>query len=273
MSKSSFDSSDIPDRIPTYEEALASSSSPPPNWRRRTTSTSTNIREERTRRIFEVVTNAIIPKFATHVSNLCNHVTIVLVPADVLPTASTVTEQNVVSPSLQKHRTTGNVVVLKRPENHSTFWTQQTVVAELDHILRRELSSPAPVTQSTRIDEKTQSPSLPPLQVQPTSTRLPSRPCKLSWLKRTLILPGEDHDPTGETGKWNLGWRSPETLEKPAENYGWTARSKDRSIKLQPDEVAVETQLQDVSFRIENEMGLLETSTVKCIWIEIEVGV
>lgn len=271
MSKSSLDSSDH-DRIPTYEEALASTSTSPS----RTTSGTSSIRQERIRRILDVVTKFITPCFATHVSNLCNHLTIVLVPADALPTSTKVTEQNVVSPSLHTHQTTGNVVTLTGAGNLSSFWTQTTVVQELDQIIRRELTGSVSVEETaTRpvTDEKVPSLTSPPLQVQPApGSSLPPRPNKTSWLKRTFVLPGEDHDPTGETGQWNLGWRSPSSPDSSTNQHTWTSRPKDKIKPLQPDEVAVHSRLQDVSFRTENEMGLLETTTVKCIWIEIEVG-
>ena len=167
-------------------------------------------------------------------------------------------------------------------ENRTPFWTQSTVVQELDHILRGQLSRPtltksSPVAKkSSFLDEKqTTQASLPPLQVQRgLGSQLPRRPSKQSWLKRTFSLPEESHDPTGETGKWNLGWRSPLELSESGVEYSWTAKpSTTRTEKLEPDEVAVQTQLMDVSFRTESEMGLLQTTTVKCIWIEIEVGV
>ncbi|OCT48628.1 hypothetical protein CLCR_05050 [Cladophialophora carrionii] len=274
MSKSDHDPAGPTDRIPTYEEALASSSSHPVSWPRRTTSNAISIRDERTRRVFEVVTRAIIPSFANHVSNLCNHITIILIPADAFPASKTVTEQNVVSPPLHSFRTTGTVVTLSGTENRASFWTQQAVVQELDQILRRELSGSSPAAPPKLADEKTQSVPLPPLQVQPApGAQLSPRPSKQSWLKRTFALPDEDHDPTGETGKWDLGWRSPEPCETDTGQFSRTSQRRDGIKTLQADEVSVQTKLQDVSFRTENEMGLLETTTVKCIWIEIEVGV
>ncbi|EXJ56494.1 hypothetical protein A1O7_06838 [Cladophialophora yegresii CBS 114405] len=274
MSKSDPDSSVPSDRIPTYEEALASSSSHTVSWPRRTTSNAISIRDERTRRVFEVVTRVIIPSFADHISNLCNHITIVLVPADAFPASRTVTAQNIVSPSPHSYRTTGNVVALVGTENRASFWTQQSVLQELDRILRRELSGSSPAAPPKLVDEKTRSTQLPPLQVQPEpGAQLPPRPGKQSWLKRTFALPGEDHDPTGETGKWDLGWRSPEHHQTNTDQFSPASQRKDGVKTLQADEVSVQTKLQDVSFRTENEMGLLETTTIKCIWIEIEVGV
>ncbi|KIX93123.1 uncharacterized protein Z520_11180 [Fonsecaea multimorphosa CBS 102226] len=294
MSKPPFDL-DPTDRIPTYEEAVAVStkaaaaaSSSSPGSRQRTASSSTSsIRQQRTRRIYELVVESLIPCFATHVSNLCNHLTIIVVPADNnLRATRTLTEQNVVSPSLPSHQTTGVVITLSGTENHSSFWTQQAVVEELDLLLRRELSNPSASaaeseTQSESLNEKSQPPQsqLPPppqFQVQPApETQLPPRPTKSSWFKRAFALPGPDHDPTGETGKWNLGWRSPEQSSESSIGDSSNSTSKRRegsNRTLQTDEVAVQTRLHDVSFRTENDMGLLETTTVKCIWIEIEVG-
>jgi len=51
---------------------------------------------------------------------------------------------------------------------------------------------------------------------------------------------------------------------------GMQTRTQTRTLEV--DEVAVHTRLQEVSFRTESEMGLLETTTVRCIWVEIEVG-
>ncbi|KIW22688.1 uncharacterized protein PV07_10961 [Cladophialophora immunda] len=277
MSKTPFDI-DPHDRIPSYEEAVAiSPKASAQDSRTRTASSTSLIRQQRTRRIYELVVESLIPCFATHVSNLCNHVTVVVVPADILTSTRTLTEQNIVSPSIPSHQTTGVVITLSGTENHSSFWTQQAVVEELDLLLRGELSNPsaAEETRSDRRDEKSQPQSQlqPQFQVQPApETQLPPRPTKTSWFKRAFSLPGPDHDPTGETGKWNLGWRSPEFSESSTGDSSSMPKRREGSRALQTDEVAVQTRLHDVSFRTENEMGLLETTTIKCIWIEIEVG-
>ncbi|KIW77471.1 hypothetical protein Z517_09917 [Fonsecaea pedrosoi CBS 271.37] len=276
MSKAPFDR-DLHDRIPTYEEAVAvSPNASDQDPRLRPASSTSLIRQERTRRIYELVVESLVACFATHVSNLCNHLTIVVVPADMLRSTGTLTQQNVVSPSLPNHQTTGVIITLVGSENHSSFWTQQAVIEELDLMLRRELSNPSTTkeTRSERLDEKPQPQFQPQFQVQPASgASLPPRPTKSSWFKRAFVLPGPEHDPTGETGKWNLGWRSPESAESSIGDSNSMSRRREGNRILQTDEVAVQTRLQDVSFRTENEMGLLETTTVKCIWIEIEVGI
>ncbi|KIW92362.1 uncharacterized protein Z519_07346 [Cladophialophora bantiana CBS 173.52] len=281
MSKTLFDI-DPSDRIPTYEESIALSAQVPAvqdsRQRPAPVSSTSLIRQERTRRIYELVRESLIPCFATHVSNLCNHLTVVVVPADVLRSARTLTEQNIVSPSFPSHQTTGVVVTLSGTENHSSFWTQQAVVEELDHLLRGELSNPsAPADEprDKRRDEKSQPQSelQPQFPVQPApETQLPARSTKSSWFKRAFSLPGPDHDPTGETGKWNLGWRGPEFPDSGSGHGNSTANRRGENRKLQTDEVAVYARLQDVSFRTESEMGLLESTTIKCIWIDIEVG-
>jgi len=267
MSKSSFASFEASDRIPTYEEALASSSTP--HLQQSAVSNTVKFRRERTRRVQELVTDYIIPCFTSHISGLCSHLTIIMLPANALSAAVSMTANNIVSPSLSTYKTTGQVITLSGSENHSVFWTQQIIVQELDQILRQELSQPTRRTQDSKAESQPDS----AFQVQPApATALPARPRKSSWLKRTLALPGPEHDPTGETGKWNLGWRDPNASEEAADQNSWKAQPRAVASELQADEVAVHTRLQDVSFRTESEWGLLETTTVKCIWMEIEVG-
>ncbi|KIW21733.1 uncharacterized protein PV07_12836 [Cladophialophora immunda] len=277
MSTTPFDM-DLRDGIPSYEEAVANSpKTSAQDSRTRAASSTSLIRQQRTRRIYELVVGSLIPFLATNVSNLCSHVTIVVVPAEILKSTRTLTEENIVSPSIPSHQTTGFVIALSGAENHSSFWTQQAVVEELDSLFKRELSHPsaAEETRSKRRDKKSepQSQLQPQFQVKPTpEAQLPPRPTKTSWFKRAFSLPGPDHDPTGETGKWNLGWRSPDFSESSTGDSRSMSKRREGSRAPQTDEVDVQTRLQDVSFRTENEMGLLETETVKCIRITIEVG-
>lgn len=276
-----WDSTPAPDEpIPTYEESLTTSSVPTfPGSKY--TSVPSMIRQERTRRIVQLVQTTLIPSFTLHLSNACTHLTIIILPSDALQHGTGISEQNVVTPSLPSHETTGIVAALTGDENRASFWTQPVVVQELDAVLRRELScSSIPVHtvpvagagEDTKAQPRTQ--LLTPFQVQPApSATLPSRPRQKSWLKRTFVLPGPEHDPTGETGKWDLGWRSAEQQPGVDDGGGATrSRTRTRTLGLGPDEVAVHTRLQEVSFRTESEMGLLETSTVKCVWLEIEIG-
>ncbi|KIX01325.1 uncharacterized protein Z518_09050 [Rhinocladiella mackenziei CBS 650.93] len=283
MSKSPTDSSD---RIPTYEESIAgsyshtrpplpphtSSSSSREKFSSAPSSMTSRIRQERSRRIQHLVTDTIIPCFSTHLSHVCTKLTLVVVPSDSLESCSApVSAQNVVTPTIQPHETSATVLSLSGPENSASFWTQQAVVTELDGVLQRELAGSAdtePYPGGTVVDTQGTT-TVQPRPRSSESAPLPPRSPKKSWLKRTFVLPGPDHDPTGDTGKWDLGWRSVEPSSEPETQ----ARTRTRTRTLKAGDVAVHARWQDVSFRTESQMGLLETSTVKCIWVEIEIGV
>ncbi|KAK5540441.1 hypothetical protein LTR23_006326, partial [Exophiala sp. CCFEE 6169] len=258
------DSETANERIPTYEESvatapiLASTSGP---WQKSSSSVPSIIRQERTRRIRHLIANSITPTFTLHLSNGCSHLSIIILPSESLSNSEALTEQNIVTPGpqFQESRT---LLALKGEENRASFWTQGHVLQELDYLLRRELFDVADTAVTPN------STSRPEAQLLP-ATELPPRPKPKGWLRRAFVLPGPSQDPTGETGKWNLGWRTPETPGAPMSAWKPRARAKD----LQPDEMAISTMLQPVSFRTESEMGLLETTTVKCIWVEIEIGI
>ncbi|EXJ77902.1 hypothetical protein A1O3_09061 [Capronia epimyces CBS 606.96] len=247
--------------------------------REKSTSAPSIIRRERSRRILNLVTNSIIPCFTLHLSNACNRLAIAIVPSDVLRASGPVTEQNIVAPALP-NETTASVIPLTGDENRSSFWTQYAVVQEVDVVLRWELCGSSTIPKDVRPEDDQSNPPSPPVQPQDTASR-PAPPSKKSWLKRTFVLPGPDHDPTGETGKWNLGWRESDSptgegsswSDRPLGAHSSGTRMRTRTRTLQPDEIDVHTNLQDVSFRTESELGLLETTTVRCIWVEIEVGI
>ncbi|KIW51021.1 hypothetical protein PV05_09780 [Exophiala xenobiotica] len=259
------------ERIPTYEESMATapvSTSTSKPWQNSSSSGPSIIRQERTRRVRHLITNSITPTFTFHLANGCSHLSIIILPSESLRNSKALTEQNIVTPSPQSQETR-TLLALNGEENRASFWMQGAVVQELDCLLRRELSDEAATAVTSNPDSR---PEAQPLH----ATELPPRPKSKWWLKRAFVLPGPDHDPTGETGKWNLGWRTPETLGAPnigpgCESSSWKPRA--RTKELQPDEMAISTTLQPVSFRTESEMGLLETTTVKCIWVEIEIGI
>lgn len=262
------------DPVPSYEESVSSNTwkTPTSHFRPATEKSQSSInlsvplviRQERTRRIQNLITADILPCFSSHLTNAVSNLTIVIVPSNLLPeTRHELSAASVVTPSFQSLSTTGAVISLSGDDNQANFWTQQAIVQELDRLLHRELTGnfpehdPLSETHEPRLESQYQ------LKPQATSP-LPERPPKKSWLKRALPqlpqLPGPDHDPTGETGKWNLGWRSSGSDTSP-------------SRALSTDEIAVQTKLQEATLRTENEMGLLETTTARCIWIKIEVGI
>ncbi|RVX69251.1 hypothetical protein B0A52_07227 [Exophiala mesophila] len=284
MSKQLLPSWDPSEPAPSYEESIAPNAgnltkSATSLQREKSPSNSTSlIRLERTRRIQQQITDFIVPCFLEHLSNAVNNLTILLVPSDCLSHSGPhkpITAQNVVSPSFQVLNTTGSVIEMTGDGNRSSFWIQQPVLNELDILLRRKLTGVTPQQDPLDPAASYGSSSRSPTQqnfIPQSSAPLPSRPAKKSWFKRAMPqLPGPEHDPTGETGKWDLGWRSPDVTR---ETEMEAARQKERESRvLRQDEIAVSARFRDVSFRMENEMGLLETNTIKCVWIEIEVGV
>ncbi|KIW20908.1 hypothetical protein PV08_01487 [Exophiala spinifera] len=252
------------ERIPTYEESVATHANPTSmgSLGKQSRSMPSMVRQERTRRIEQLIVNSIIPIFSLKLSSGCSYLSIIILPADSPCANEDVTERNIVTPGPQP-RESRAVLTLQGEDNCSSFWTQNPVVQELEFFLRQELSE-EPMSSTSLFDNHLQV----EIRGRPTAP-LPQRPKPKSWLKRTFVLPGPDHDPTGETGKWNLGWRSPDSTSH--QDSGW--RAKERRKNVLRDELAVHTRLEDVSFRTESEMGLLETNTVKCLWIEIELGV
>jgi len=224
------------------------------------------IRQQRTRRIQSLIDSQIIPCFSSYLVDAVNNLTILIIPSGSLPATRTeLSVANVLTPSFQDLSTTVTVISLSGEDNHANFWTQTPVVHELDTLLHRELSGIVPQQDPLSEQHEPKPQSGYRLTPQPTPG-LPERPQKKSWFKRALPqlpqLPGPEHDPTGETGKWELGWRSP-----PPDTKENTKRA------LRPDEFAVHTKLQDTTLRTESEMGLLETTTTKCIWVQVEVGI
>ncbi|KIW41888.1 hypothetical protein, variant [Exophiala oligosperma] len=252
------------ERIPTYEESVASSTNPRSmgRWEKSSRSMPSMIRQERTRRIEQLIAELIVPTVSMKLSSGCSSLSIIILPSASLTANGEVTEQNIVTPGPQAQESR-TVLTLRGEENSASFWTQNPVVQELEFFLRQELSE-EPIDAATLFDNQLQA----EVRSQPTAP-LPQRPKPKSWLKRAFESPGADHDPTGETGKWNLGWRSPDTRSG-SQDSGW--RAKERRRNVQRDELAVHARLENVSFRTESEMGLLETNTVKCLWVEIELG-
>ncbi|KEF63327.1 uncharacterized protein A1O9_01304 [Exophiala aquamarina CBS 119918] len=273
MSKATFPQFEDADPVPSYEDSISSNTWTSTVSQARlarekspsggTSSITSMIRHERTRRLQSLIDSHILPCFSSYLANAVNNLTILIIPSGSLPSTRTeLSAANVVAPPFQSLSTTGTVIYLSGEDNGANFWTQASVVQELDTLLHRELSGKSP--QQDPLSERHEPRVQFECRLTPQSTPgLPERPQKKPWFKRGLPqLPGPDHDPTGETGKWDLGWRSPEPDSKETA----TMRT------LRPDEFAVRTKLQDASLRTESEMGLLETTTVRCIWVQVEVG-
>ncbi|KAI1623043.1 hypothetical protein EDD37DRAFT_453862 [Exophiala viscosa] len=270
--------------IPTYEESLAISPggatilvpSEKPN-----SSVSSLFRQGRNRRVLDLISDTILPAISVDLANGCSHIPLVIVPSETLGSSSKLDERNIVTPGRQTYEASRTVVVLQGQDKRPSFWTQNAVVQELDLLLRKELGCSSRTSNEEPLPRELSTsgfPSQSPLQLQaeptPANAELPPRPKKKLWLKRDSAVTEAESDPTGETGKWNLGWRGPETPGGRDTKSGDhdVLRHRTRVQNLKVDEVALHTRLQDVSIRTEDQMGLFRTTTVKCIWIEIDVG-
>ena len=229
---------EIDESIPTYEESVAASYSHVSDHKSHPSALSIQNRiiQHRAERIGQVVADHIEPWLLSHGLDGVAKRTLIVVPSDLL-VGQQLSARNIVAPTVASH--TG-LIRLDGAENQATFWQQPIVLTELDKALReglRSVSNSAPASLQSTIP----------------SIRTPVR----SWAKRTFGTPGPDHDPTGSTGGWNLGWKSD---------------IDDSARRLGPEEAHILARLRETSFRFETELGLLATETVKCIWVEVEVS-
>lgn len=168
--------------------------------------------------------------------------TIIVVPSDAIATSAVLTASNLVH---RPKSTSTNLIQLQGLNSTGAFWTQLRVVQDLEKTIRSTLQYMTGASQPTA--------SLP---VRPADLSSPTTGQK-SWMKRTFGMPGPDHDPTGSTGQWRLGWR---------------ADDRESPLELAHNEFALSAKVRDVSFRTETELGLLTTTTGPCIMIEVECG-
>lgn len=256
------------ERIPSYEESIATSSdsnSPrsPPNSVTTTNKVSAQparqsiqqrTRTERIRRLTNLVNNHIDPAVSASLENGISRFILLLLPTNALPTAntSTLTHSAITSPTLSLPTTLiplqANEKLNESQDDYPTpFLLQGIVFSDLAALVYVSLTPSS-------------TPHIPPPE-QPISSPLPNRPESRtrSWLSRRFGLPPAEHDPTGETGKWNLGWRAGE--EDPMSS----------GAEMDTEELRIMVKAHDVSFRVESEMGLLESLNARCIWIELEL--
>lgn len=243
------------DRIPTYEESVATSSSLRSSSSGQKTSPLSfqeRLRLQRRQRIANILLQHVEPAIAAHLEDASNDMSIILLPSDALESSLFINTSSVTSPTLGKPT---SVQRLTSPDFKAAFLTSWVVLQELSDTLIRSMIDPAalPELQASLADLGSSTPS-----GNVDSSVLPERPEPRSWLKRTFGLPPAGHDPTGQTGKWNLGWRS-------EENSAMTSRT------VATSQVTVTARLADVTFRTESVMGLLESTTVKCLWLDVLV--
>ena len=167
-----------------------------------------------------------------------NSQTIIIVPSDAIATSTVLSTTNLVN---RPRTSSTHIVQLQGPNSTGSFWTQSRVVEGLEDGIREILYGQHGKPRSTEV--------LPP---RPASLSSPVTGQK-SWLKRTFGAPSADEDPTGSTGDWKLGWRSEHTnMRRP--------NSSEDGLSVRQT---------DVAFRMETELGLLTTTTAKCIVVEL----
>lgn len=215
---------------PPYEERTSI-----PDLEEKPVQTSSSVPQERAaeirqQRVQLLVDGHIAPLLEDAILHGTHCQSIIVVPADAITTNVVLTTRHLVH---RPKTSSTNVIQLQGPNSAEAFWTHPRTVESLEGGIQSTLRGMTETSQATE--------NLPP---RPVNLASPVTEQK-SWLKRTFGMPGPDHDPTGSTGKWKLGWRSDE--------------ANGRLVRVK-----------DVAFRTETEMGLLTTTTAKCIVIDVE---
>jgi hypothetical protein len=235
---------------PPYED----STTPPPAFSDRKEpdrpALHAQLSETRTRRIQNVLATHIEPLLYSHFLDGIDRRGFIIIPADILTQQPHLAAQDIVNlPNA------GNFTLLRLhgDENSAAFWQQASVLEELESSIRACLASSGYKVEGTTaaLLTKPQPPQPTPASDQTQHQASPS------WWKRQFGTPGPLHDPTATT-KYRLGWRGEEE-DLPRR-------------RLAQDEVRVSVRVREVSFRVETEMGLLDSVTGKALWLELEVG-
>lgn len=240
--------SGVDHRAPPYE---ASSKSPPAFSESKNPSQPSlhlQLTTARSGRIVDLVKWQIEPLLYAELLEGATQRAFVIVPANVLTQQPDLAAKDIVSSHDVENIT---LIRLDGPENKSAFWLQRGVIQELASRLRERLA-----TSGHKVEPASMAP-IEPAQGTSAQDVQSKRQTSPSWLVRQFGTPGPQHDPTATTN-YRLGWRS----EK--ENL------LQRTLGL--DEVRVLATARPISFRVETEMGLLDSITGTVLWLEIEVG-
>lgn len=247
---------------PPYEESKTTT--PPPAFscskEPPRPSLHTQLMETRTRRIHSLLTAYIEPLLYSGFLDGIYKRAFLVVPADTLTQQPHLEAKDIVAGP--PNASNVSVIRLDGDENRSAFWQQPAVLQELASSLRARLAAsghrvepdpamPGFATTETAPGAARRSPTM---MDESQRQRQQSSP---SWLAKKFGTPGPTHDPTA-TIKYKLGWRA-EDEELPR-----------RELAL--DEVRVLVKARDVSFRVETEMGLLDSVTARVLWLELHVG-
>ncbi|RMZ78052.1 hypothetical protein DV737_g4018, partial [Chaetothyriales sp. CBS 132003] len=237
----------VNDRIPSYEESIAHQGTIGPAMEKSPRlSIQQRNRLKRTRLVNDLTCSQIEPAVSRHLEDGIGTTVAILIPSDILSSATIVSTSNITSPALPSNI---NLLRLSEDEYKSSFLHQPAVLHDLASALTASLVDPTQLQLSAMA-----STNLPPTEPLPARPQ----PDQRKTLKYMAGIADSDKDPTGSTGSWNLGWRDD---SDPAET----------AATVHTDEVTVSIRLQDITFRIENEMGLLDSATIKCVWCAVEL--
>ncbi len=240
---------EVDDRVPAYED----SSTPPPAFSESKNTVQPNLHSQfitaRNNRVFDPIKWQIEPVLHAQFLEGASKSVFIIVPANVLAQQPYLAAKDIVGSHDEANIT---LIRLNGPENKSAFWQQPGVVQELASCLRERLATSGHKVEpaSTTPTESPQRTSAPDFGSQ--------RGTPPSWLKRQFGIPGPQHDPTATTN-YRLGWRSEEEESLPQ-----------RTLTL--GEARVVATVRKVSFRVETEMGLLDSVTGTVLWLKVEVG-
>lgn len=208
----------------------------------------TQLAEIRTRRIHDLLTTHVEPLLYSQFLDGVYKRAFIVLPADILTQQLDLAAEDIVSLPNAENVT---VIRLHGAENRVAFWQQPGVLQELAASLRARLVTSGHTVEGTFTEVLTETPQRSPASHQT------QQPASSSWLKKQFGTPGPHHDPTATTN-YRLGWRS-EDEDLPRR-------------KLALDEMRVLVRVREVSFRVETEMGLLNSVTGKVLCLEIEMG-
>ncbi|KAI9812576.1 MAG: hypothetical protein M1827_004565 [Pycnora praestabilis] len=136
------------------------------------------------------------------------------------------------------------LVRLHGDENSMEFWRQPAVVAELETSLKARLYAAG----HRLIEQPSPPPNVPVAAQSPPSTQ--SR----GFFSRRKESRSTEESKGTTPSDVASGWRAPEQMH------------------LQPGQVSVKTELEDISLRVVSDMGLFETKSGKALVVRIEVG-
>jgi hypothetical protein len=235
------------EEVPPYEESRTATRVLPDSKDLPRPSLHTQLTETRTRRIHNLLATYIEPQLYSHFLDGMYKRAFLLIPSDSLTQQRDLSSKNIVG---LPDASNVSVIRLDDDENRAAFWQQPGVLQELTSSLRARLAA-----SGHKVEMPDNSPPETALTSPPADQS--EQRASPSWLRKQYGIPGPLHDPTATTN-YKLGWRSEEEdLPK---------------SKLGLDEVRVLVKVRDVSFRVETEMGLLDSVTGKVIWLELEVG-